>query len=87
MSNSGVLIIAILGTLAMYSGVIIGNFIRKYPDAVNFAEMGKILAGGTRFETPLYYFCAFILVLVLIFIMAAHVVSFQIMMIVSSHFA
>jgi amino acid permease len=71
----GILCIIFLGLIATYTGWIIGEFKLSYPHVHNFADCGEILAGPIGRE---------ILqvgqILILIFIMGAHILSFSIAM-------
>ncbi|KAK5016690.1 hypothetical protein LTR60_002286, partial [Cryomyces antarcticus] len=71
----GVILIVGFGLLATYSGYIIGQFKLAYPQVHSFADAGELIAGPIGRE---------ILgagqVLVLVFIVAAHVLTFSVMM-------
>ncbi|KAF1960129.1 hypothetical protein CC80DRAFT_286315 [Byssothecium circinans] len=69
----GLLLIVILGIIATYTGYLIGQFKLAYPDTQSFADCGQRIAGPIGREVM-----AFAQVLILIFIMAAHVLSFAI---------
>jgi amino acid permease len=69
----GVLLILILGVIATYTGYLIGQFRLAYPSIQSFADCGELIAGPIGREVM-----AFAQVLILLFIMAAHVLSFAI---------
>ena len=70
-----------MGTIATYNGYVIGQYIRANPKIDSFSAAGGVLFGKwPAFGRELF---AAIMVMVLLFIMAAHVVGFQVMMIVS----
>lgn len=71
----GLILIFILGILAGYTGFIIGQFKQAYPQIVSFADAGDLIAGPIGREIM-----AVGSMLILIFIMAAHVLSFAIAM-------
>jgi hypothetical protein len=71
----------IMGTIATYNGYVIGKFIKANPTVDSFSTAGEVLFKiWPRFGRELF---AAIMVAVLLFIMAAHIVGFQVMMIVS----
>jgi hypothetical protein len=71
-----------MGTIASYNGYIIGQYIRANPRIDSFSAAGAVLfKRWPGFGRELF---AVIMVMVLLFIMAAHIVGFQVMMIVSS---
>lgn len=68
-----------MGALATYSAYMIGQFIKKYPQARDFSQAGAILFGKhARWGREIF---GVVMIIVLLMIMAAHVVAFQIMMI------
>jgi amino acid permease len=69
------LCIFFLGLIATYTGWIIGEFKIAYPSVQSFADCGRLIAGPTG-----YWVLATGQVLILIFIMGAHVLSFSIAM-------
>lgn len=71
----GVLCISILGFLATYSGYVIGQWKLKYPKTLSFADVGHQLGGkwlGRLFGTAA--------VLSFVFVCAAHLLAFTVMM-------
>jgi hypothetical protein len=71
----GLLLILILGVLAGYTGYVIGQFKLKYPQVHSMADAGMIIFGPVGRELLGFGQCV-----VLVFIMAAHITSFTIMM-------
>jgi amino acid permease len=71
----GILLILFLGAIATWTGYLIGQFKLAYPSAQSFADCGYVIAGPIGREVM-----AFAQVLILLFIMAAHVLSFAIAM-------
>lgn len=71
----GLLCIFVLGVIATYTGYIIGNFKLAHPSVMTFADCGELIAGWVGREV-----LAVGQVLILIFIMGAHVLSFSIAM-------
>ncbi|KAF2656789.1 N amino acid transport system protein [Lophiostoma macrostomum CBS 122681] len=71
----GLLLIFFLGIIAGYTGFIIGQFKEAFPQVVSFADCGELIAGRIGKEIM-----AVSQVLILIFIMAAHVLSFAVAM-------
>lgn len=71
----GLLLILVLGVLAGYTGFIIGQFKETFPQVASFADCGELIAGRVGKET-----LAVCQVLLLVFIMAAHVLSFALAM-------
>jgi amino acid permease len=69
----GILLILILGAIATWTGYLIGQFKLAYPGMQSFADCGYLIAGPIGREIM-----AFAQVLILLFIMAAHVLSFAI---------
>jgi amino acid permease len=71
----GLLLVFVLGVIAGYTGFIIGQFKQKYPQVTQFSDVGEIVAGtwGRRVMAASQ-------LLILIFIQAAHVLSFAIAM-------
>lgn len=69
----GMLLILGLGLAATYTGYLIGQFKLTYPSVHSWADCGEMIAGRVGREVM-----AFGSVLILIFIMAAHVLSFAI---------
>jgi hypothetical protein len=73
--------VMIMGAIATYNGYVIGQYIRANPTIDSFSAAGAILFKRCpRFGRELF---GGVLICVLLFIMAAHVVGFQVMMIVS----
>jgi hypothetical protein len=66
-----------LGLLATYNGYVIGEFYLVHPTIKSMADAGYILFGSSRIAREIFGFAQ---VMVLVFIMAAHVTSFVIMM-------
>jgi len=76
-----VILIVVLGLLATYTGYVIGQFKIQHPGVNDMSDAGMIIYG--RVGKELLGSC---MVLVLIFIMAAHVTTFSIMMnVVTEH--
>jgi amino acid permease len=71
----GLLLIFFLGIVAGYTGFIIGQFKQAFPQVVSFADCGELIAGPVGREIM-----AVSQVLILVFIMAAHVLSFAVAM-------
>jgi amino acid permease len=71
----GLLLILILGVLAGYTGFIIGQFKQAFPQVQSFADCGELIAGPIGREVM-----AVSQILILVFIMGAHVLSFSIAM-------
>ncbi|KAF2740722.1 putative amino acid transporter [Polyplosphaeria fusca] len=71
----GILLILILGIITFYTGYILGQFKNAFPQVVSYADMGLIVAGSWG-----YWLLWVAQSLILIFIMAAHVLSFSIAM-------
>ena len=71
----GLLLILSLGVIAGYTGYIIGQFKEAFPQVVSFADCGELIAGPIGREIM-----AISSTLILIFIMAAHVLSSAIAM-------
>jgi hypothetical protein len=71
----GLLCIFFLGIIATYTGWIIGEFKLAHPSVQSFADCGMLIAGPIGREVM-----AMGQVLILIFIMGAHVLSFSIAM-------
>ncbi|KAF2677247.1 putative amino acid transporter [Lentithecium fluviatile CBS 122367] len=69
----GILLILVLGIIATYTGYLIGQFKIAYPLMQSFADCGELIAGPIGREV-----IVFAQVLILVFIMAAHVLSFAI---------
>jgi amino acid permease len=69
----GILLIIVLGVIATWTGYLIGQFKLAYPSTQSFADCGYLIAGPIGREVM-----AFAQVLILVFIMAAHVLSFAI---------
>jgi hypothetical protein len=69
-----------LGVCGTYTGKIYGDFAKQFPEAVDFPAVGRILV-GKKWEKWGDYIFYVVFVVVIIFIMAAHVLSFQKMMI------
>jgi len=71
----GLLLIFFLGVIATYTGWIIGEFKLAYPAVQTFADVGMMIAGPIGREI-----LATAQIMILIFIMGAHVLSFSIAM-------
>ena len=71
----GVILIVSLGILASYTGYVIGQFKIRYPHVHNMADAGEILFGSIGRE-----FFGFGQLFFIVFVMAAHILSFSIMM-------
>ncbi|KAF2759514.1 amino acid transporter [Pseudovirgaria hyperparasitica] len=71
----GLLLIAFLGIVATYTGFVIGQFKEAFPGVCSFPDVGFLIAG--RFGRE---FMAVSSILILVFIMGAHIVSFNLMM-------
>jgi amino acid permease len=71
----GLLLILILGIIAGYTGYIIGQFKKAYPQVVSYADCGELMFGPIG-----KWILATGQVFLLLFIMAAHVLSFAIAM-------
>jgi hypothetical protein len=71
----GLLLTLVLGVLAGYTGFIIGQFKQAFPQVQSFADCGELIAGPIGREVM-----AVSQILILVFIMGAHVLSFSIAM-------
>lgn len=71
----GLILIGAFGIIATYTGHTIGRFKLMYPDVQNMADAGSILLG--RWGKRVFGVAS---ILFLVFIAAAHVLSFAIMM-------
>lgn len=71
----GLFCICFLGILATYTGWVIGEFKLAHPSVQSFADCGMLIAGPIGREVM-----AIGQVLILVFIMGAHVLSFSIAM-------
>ncbi|KAJ9658111.1 hypothetical protein H2201_007892 [Coniosporium apollinis] len=71
----GILLIVFLGLYATYTGYVIGQFRNKFPAVANWADAAGIVAGPWAYEI-----IGLASILLIVFIMAAHVLSFSIMM-------
>ncbi|KIW05361.1 uncharacterized protein PV09_03877 [Verruconis gallopava] len=71
----GLILIVVLGIIAGYTGYIIGQFKLKHPSCTSMAEAGVISSGRVLGEL-----IGLGQLFVLIFIMAAHITSFAVMM-------
>ena len=71
----GILLIFTLGVIATYTGYIIGQFKQAFPQVQSFADCGEMICGPIGREVM-----AVSQVMILVFIMAAHVLSFAIAM-------
>lgn len=69
----GLLLVFFLGIIAGYTGYIIGQFKQAFPQVQSFADCGELIAGPIGREIM-----AVSQILILVFIMAAHVLSFAI---------
>ena len=77
----GIILLIGLGILATYTGYIIGQFKLAYPAMHSFADCGELIAGPVG-----GYAMAFAQVFILVFIMAAHLLSFAIAInVISEH--
>lgn len=71
----GVLLILGFGILCTYTGYVVGQFKQAHPSVHSFADAGEMFAG------PLgRHFVSVIQAMVLIFIMAAHILTFSIIL-------
>lgn len=71
----GVLLIAIIGLLASYTGYVIYQFKLRYPGMHDYADVGEMLCGKAgRWVAEVAQ------TLIFIFIMAAHILTFSVMM-------
>jgi amino acid permease len=71
----GLLCICVLGIIVTYTGWVIGEFKLAHPSVQSFADCGMLVAGPIGREVM-----AIGQVLILVFIMGAHVLSFSIAM-------
>lgn len=71
----GLLLLFFLGVIATYTGWIIGEFRLAHPSVQSFADCGMLIAGPVGM-----WIMAVGQVLILIFIMGAHILSFSIAM-------
>ena len=79
--DSGLILIISLGLIAGYTGYVIGQFKLKHPKCTSMADAGMILFGPVGREL-----FGLGQLLVLVFIMAAHLTSFAVMMnVLTSH--
>lgn len=69
----GLFLILILGVIVTYTGYVIGQFKQAFPEMQSFADCGELIAGPIGREIM-----AASQVLILVFIMAAHILSFAI---------
>ncbi|KAF2872529.1 transmembrane amino acid transporter protein-domain-containing protein [Massariosphaeria phaeospora] len=69
----GLLLILVIGLIAFYTGFVIGQFKLAYPKVGSFADCGEMMAGRIGREVM-----AVGSLLILVFIMAAHILSFAI---------
>lgn len=69
----GLLLIFFLGITASYTGYVIGQFKQAFPQIQSFADTGELIAGPIGREVM-----AVSQILILVFIMATHVLSFSI---------
>ena len=72
---SSIIVLVFLGILATYTGYVIGQFKKAYPQVHNMADAGEVLMG--RFGRE---FLGAGQLLFLIFIMASHILTFSVMM-------
>lgn len=72
---SAIILIIGLGILAGYTGYVIGQFKKAYPQVHNMADAGEVLAGPIGREV-----LGAGQLLFLIFIMASHILTFTVMM-------
>jgi hypothetical protein len=73
--SRGLILIAFLGIVAWYTGYIIGKFKLAFPQVCSFADVGEMVAGRIGREIM-----SASTILILVFIMAAHILSFAIAM-------
>ena len=79
----GLVLLAVLGAMASYTGYVIGQFKIKHPHVQSFGDAGEILFGAVGREV-----FGFGGLLFIVFVMASHVLTFSIMMnAISSHAA
>lgn len=71
----GILLIVFLGLYATYTGYVVGQFRNKHPAVANWADAAGIVGGPWAYEI-----IGFASILLIVFIMAAHILSFSIMM-------
>jgi len=71
----GILLILGCGVIATYTGYIVGQFKQRYTNIHSFADAGRQIGGPV-----VDYIIAVMQILVFVFIMAAHVLAFSIMM-------
>lgn len=71
----GVLLILIIGLIATYTGYVVYQFKMKHPEVTSFADMLAI-----TFGKPGRWIGEFLQTLLLVFIAAAHVVIFSVML-------
>ena len=71
----GLLLILVLGMIAGYTGYIIGQFKQQYPQVTSYADCGGLMFGPVG-----KWIMAIAQNFLLLFIMAAHVLSFAIAM-------
>ncbi|KAF2665696.1 amino acid transporter [Microthyrium microscopicum] len=78
----GVILILVFGLLACYTGTVYGQYKLANPQIVSIADAGGILFGrlGPRWARFGHEFFGTAAMLVLVFIMAAHVIGFCLMM-------
>ena len=69
----GVVLILLLGTVSWYTGYVVYQFKQRHQDMHNYADAGRIIAG-----TPGYWIGWIMSVLILIFICAAHILTFSV---------
>ncbi|USP76598.1 hypothetical protein yc1106_03872 [Curvularia clavata] len=71
----GMLCICLLGIIATYTGYLIGEFKLVHPSVQSYADCGQLMSGRVAYEA-----IAVGQVLVLIFIMGAHILTFAVAM-------
>lgn len=71
----GMLCICFLGIIATYTGYLVGEFKLAHPSVQSYADCGQLMSGRIAHEA-----IAVAQVLVLIFIMGAHIVTFAVAM-------
>lgn len=71
----GMLCICFLGIIATYTGYLVGEFKLAHPSVQSYADCGRLVSGPMG-----YYVLAVGQVLVLIFIMGAHILTFAVAM-------
>ncbi len=78
--SSGLALIPILGLLATYAGYVIGQFKLANPSVLNFADAGEIVFGFWGYGAIGRELFGTAAILSFIFIQAAHILTFSVMM-------